>query len=229
VLGDALDYLGRCRQAEQVLGSARAMATTDRQRTNLAVRRASALAWSLGEVEEPVRVTEEIAAAVTDACCRGELDALHGDNLLLAADIARSVALDEAILAVPGDAAFAKALLDVGAGLALAGRNREAIDRTDAALSVRMNPSDEEQMSDHRDLPGRAVAGPPPCRRPERGSGDRRRRLPGVRREEGRGRPGLVRLGPGPRPVGPGASPFVSQHAPRGCHSLRRAEPPGTP
>jgi DNA-binding CsgD family transcriptional regulator/tetratricopeptide (TPR) repeat protein len=147
VLGESLDFLGRCREAEQVLELATPLATSDRQRTNVAVRRASALFRSLGEGEQADLVISTAAEAVTDPDCRRELDALRGNHLLLAGDVARSIVLDEALLLVPGNAAFAQASLDLGTALALAGRTADAIAHTSAALSARMDLNDEEQLS----------------------------------------------------------------------------------
>ncbi|HEX3795236.1 MAG TPA: AAA family ATPase [Acidimicrobiales bacterium] len=147
VLAESLDFLGRCREAEQVLRVATPLATTDRQRTSVAARRASALFRSLGEADEADVVITLASDLVTDATCRRELDALRGNLLLLAGDVAKAVELDEAILQTPGDAAFAQASLDVGTGLAFAGRTKEAIDHTSVALAARTDLNDEEQLS----------------------------------------------------------------------------------
>lgn len=147
ILGDALDYLGRSREAEQVLASATPHSMSDRQRTSLAIRRASALFRSLGEADEADRVIAETSAQVIDPQCERELDALRGDHLLLAGEVAQAIALDQKILLEPGDSAFAQASLDVGTGLALAGRTKEAIDHTQSALAVRVDLDDEEQLS----------------------------------------------------------------------------------
>jgi len=147
ILGDALDYSGRCREAEQLLASAYAKATTDRQRTNLVVRRAAALFRSLAEGDEADHALEVASAEVADPSCRRDLDALRGNHLLLAGEVARAIALDEAILAQPGDAAFAQASLDVGTALALAGRTSEAIEQTTVGLETRLDLDDEAQLS----------------------------------------------------------------------------------
>ncbi len=147
ILGEALDFLGRSREAEEVLETASVMATNDRQRTKLTVRRAAALFRSLGEADRANAVIDETMASVTDPSCRRELQALAGNHLLLMGDVARSVPLGQELLEIPGDAAFAQASLDVGTGLALAGRTREALDHVDAALSARLDLDDEEQLS----------------------------------------------------------------------------------
>ncbi len=147
ILGDSLDFLGRCREAEEVLGAAEPLATNDRQRTSLAVRRAAALFRSLGEAGRADKVIEDAATVVTDLSCRRQLDALRGNNLLLSGDVARAIAVDEGILLQSGDGAFAQASLDVGTALALAGRTQEAIEHTAAALAVRIDLDDEEQLS----------------------------------------------------------------------------------
>jgi DNA-binding CsgD family transcriptional regulator len=147
VLDQALDFLGRARETDELLGIASTMPMTDRQRTSLTVRWASALFRTLGEADRAHEVIDEAAAAVSDPVCRRELDALRGNHLLLAGEVAQAIAVDEALLLVPGDAAFAQASLDVGTGLALAGRTREAIDHTAAGLSARIDLDDEEQLS----------------------------------------------------------------------------------
>jgi DNA-binding CsgD family transcriptional regulator len=147
VLGDSLDFLGRSREAEQVLSAATPLAESDRQRTSVALRRASALFRSLGDANTADQVIEEAVALITDQGCRREIDALRGNFLLLSGDVAGSIALDESILQISGDAAFAQASLDFGTGLALAGRTAEAISHTTVALSARTDLDDEEQLS----------------------------------------------------------------------------------
>jgi DNA-binding CsgD family transcriptional regulator/chromosome segregation and condensation protein ScpB len=147
VLGDSLDFLGRSREAERVLSAAAPLAETDRQRTSVAVRRASALFRTLGDAEGAERVIAEAVSHIRDGSCRREIDALRGNFLLLSGNVAGSIALDETLLLVSGDAAFAQASLDFGVGLALAGRTDKAISHTDVALSARTDLDSEEQLS----------------------------------------------------------------------------------
>jgi phage gp46-like protein len=130
VLGDSLDFLRRSREAQRVLTAAAPLAQSDRQCTSIAVRRASALFRSLGDASGADQVIEDAVALVTDQSCRREIDALRGNLLLLSGDVAGSIALDESILQISGDVAFAQASLDFGTGLALAGRTTEAISHT---------------------------------------------------------------------------------------------------
>jgi DNA-binding CsgD family transcriptional regulator len=147
VLGDSLDFLGRSREAERVLSAAAPLATSDRHRTSVAVRRASALFRTLGDAEGAEGVIREAAARIHDESCRREIDALQGNFLLLSGNVAGSIALGESLLKVSGDAAFAQASLDFGVGLALAGRTDEAISHTNVALSARTDLDSEEQLS----------------------------------------------------------------------------------
>jgi len=147
VLGDALDFVGRCREVDELLGTAAALATNDRQRTNVAIRRASALFRSLGEADEADGVIETAMVQVADPNCRRELVALRGNNLLLTGDVAQAVMLDESLLLEPGDAAFAEASMGIGTALAMAGRTAEAIAHTTKALSVRNDLSDDKELS----------------------------------------------------------------------------------
>jgi DNA-binding CsgD family transcriptional regulator len=147
VLSDSLDYLGRSRAAEELLGEARVLATNDQELTDLAVRRASALFRSLGEAARADQVLEETAAAISDPKCHREILAMRGVNLVLAGDVRRSIALDEALLREPGDSAFAQASLDLGVGLAMAGRTIEAVTHTQTALAARMELNDEGQYT----------------------------------------------------------------------------------
>jgi DNA-binding CsgD family transcriptional regulator/tetratricopeptide (TPR) repeat protein len=147
VLGEALDFLGQSGQADEVLVAASAMVVNDRQRTKLTVRRAANLFRSIGDAEQADAVIDEAMAVVTEPACRRELQALRGNHLLLAGDVSKSIELGESLLLIPGDAAFAQASLDVGVGLALAGRTGDAIAHVDAALSTRMDLEDEEQLS----------------------------------------------------------------------------------
>ena len=147
VLGDALDFVGRSREALEVLEEAASLAVSDVERTSLTLRRASALFISFSDAEGAERLVEEARSVVVDAGCRRQLDALLGNNMLMAGDVAKAVALEEALLRGPEDAAFAQASLDVGTGLALAGRTVEAIDHTTAALAVRTNLEDDAQLS----------------------------------------------------------------------------------
>jgi DNA-binding CsgD family transcriptional regulator len=147
VLGDALDFAGRSREALDVLEEASCMATTDAERTSLTIRRASALFISFADAEQSERLVDEAMAVVTEPGCRRQLQALLGNNLLMSGDVAKAIALEEALLQGPEDAAFAQASLDVGTGLALSGRTREAVTHTGAALAVRTNLEDEAQLS----------------------------------------------------------------------------------
>ena len=147
VLGDSLDFAGRSQESVTVLEAASSIATTDEDRTKLTIRWASALFISFGDAEGADRLVEETRSVVTDDGCRRQLDALLGNNLLMAGDVAKAVALEESLLLGPEDAAFAQASLDVGTGLALAGRTGEALTHTAAALAVRTNLEDDAQLS----------------------------------------------------------------------------------
>ncbi len=147
VLGEALDLLGRAKEADVILNDALPRAANDQERTSLAVRRASLLFRTLNRAEDAQRVVDEATAVVTDESCLRELHALEGDHLLLAGDVARAIEVDQPLLRGPTDAAFAQASLDVGTALALAGRTTEALEHTEAALAVRLDLDDELQLS----------------------------------------------------------------------------------
>jgi DNA-binding NarL/FixJ family response regulator len=147
VLGEALDLLGRAAEADGILAEALPHATTDQERTSLAVRRASLLFRTLDRAVDAQRVIEDATAVVRDPACLRELHALEGDHLLLSGDVARAIEVDQPLLDGPADAAFAQASLDVGTALVLAGRTAEAIDHTSAALAVRLDLDDELQLS----------------------------------------------------------------------------------
>ncbi len=147
ILGDSLDFAGRSQESVAVLAEASSIATTDEERTKLTLRWASALFISFGDAAGADRLVEEARSVVTDHGCRRQLDALLGNNLLMAGDVAKAVALEESLLQGPEDAAFAQASLDVGTGMALAGRTEEALTHTAAALAVRTNLDDDTQLS----------------------------------------------------------------------------------
>ena len=147
LLGKSLDYLGRNEEAEEVLAEAWPLAADDASRTALALRRAANLFRTLGRRGEADRVLAEARATISDPACRRELDALQGNHLLLAGEVARAIALSVPLLADPGDAAFAQASLDAGTALALAGRTGEAIRHTSDALAIRLGLLDETQLS----------------------------------------------------------------------------------
>jgi DNA-binding CsgD family transcriptional regulator len=147
VLGEALDLLGQAAEADLILAEALPHATTDQERTSLAVRRASLLFRTLDRAVDAQRVIEDATAVVRDPACLRELNALEGDHLLLTGDVARAIEVDQPLLSGPADAAFAQASLDVGTALVLAGRTSEAIEHTSAALAVRLDLDDELQLS----------------------------------------------------------------------------------
>lgn len=147
VFGDALDLLGRCREAEQVLAAAVRLATDDRQRTDLSLRRASALFRGLGEAEAAEEEMASTAAAVSDPVLQRELDALRSNHFLLGGEVAKAVALAAPILAHPMDAAYAQASLTMATGLSMAGRTRDAITHADEGLALRVNLEGDEQLS----------------------------------------------------------------------------------
>ena len=147
MLGEALDLLGLASEADVILAEATPHATTDQERTSIAVRHASLLFRSLDRAVDAQRVIEDATAVVRDPACLRELHALEGDHLLLAGDVARAIEVDQPLLSGPADAAFAQASLDVGTALVLAGRTAEALDHTSAALAVRLDLDDELQLS----------------------------------------------------------------------------------
>ncbi|HEY1827267.1 MAG TPA: helix-turn-helix transcriptional regulator, partial [Acidimicrobiales bacterium] len=146
VLGEVLDLLGRADEADEILAAASEVVTSDNELTSLAIRRASLLFRS-GRPEDAEAVVAEAMARVKDVSCRRELDAIQGDHLLLAGQVARAIELDRPLLDGPMDAAFAQASLDVGTALVLAGRTQEAMDHTSAALAVRLDLDDASHLS----------------------------------------------------------------------------------
>jgi DNA-binding CsgD family transcriptional regulator/tetratricopeptide (TPR) repeat protein len=147
LLGQSLDYLGRNEEAEEVLAEAWPLAADDHTRATIALRRAANLFRTLGRSDEANRVLDEASAAISDRSCRRELDALQGNHLLLAGEVARAIELSLPLLAEPGDSAFAQASLDTGTALALAGRTAEATRHTSDALAARLSLDDEAQLS----------------------------------------------------------------------------------
>ena len=152
LLGQSLDKAGRLAEAEDVLAAAWSEAATDRERTSLAVTRASVLFRGLGEAERADEVVADALALVSDVACRRELEALRANHLLFTGAVARTLELDRPLLDIPpseqvGDAAFAQASLDTGTALALAGRTSEGIRHCDNALSTRIDLDDEAQLS----------------------------------------------------------------------------------
>jgi DNA-binding NarL/FixJ family response regulator len=147
LLGKSLDYVGRNEEAEEVLARAWPLADDDRTRTDIALRRASNLFRTLGRANDANVLLAEARRSISDPGCGRELDALQGNHLLLAGEVARAIELSMPLLAEPGDSAFAQASLDAGMALALAGRTDAAIRHTEDGLSARLGLLDETQLS----------------------------------------------------------------------------------
>ena len=109
LLGQALQGLGRVEDAELVLEGLASRATTDAERTQLAITRASSLYWVLDLPAKADAVLRRARAAVSDASCQEELALIEASFLLyggrcadalrqVADTLGRSSASDRAVL-----------------------------------------------------------------------------------------------------------------------------------
>lgn len=96
LLGEALQGWGRVEEAELVLEGLASRATTDAERTQLAITRASSLYWVLDLPAKADAVLGRARAAVSDASCQEELALIEASFLLYGgscADALRQVAV----------------------------------------------------------------------------------------------------------------------------------------
>ncbi|MDQ1361183.1 MAG: hypothetical protein QOJ44_1560, partial [Acidimicrobiaceae bacterium] len=147
LLADSIDIIGRSEDIEDVLAPAADRASSDRERADVAVRRAAALFLSPGRSDEADGVLTAATAIVDDPLCQRDIASQRADHFLLSGDVTRAIELDEPLVATPGDSASAQAARDLGTALALAGRTKEAIRHTEDALATRLDLEDAGQVS----------------------------------------------------------------------------------
>jgi DNA-binding NarL/FixJ family response regulator len=147
LLGKTLDTLGDHRGAEAVLEAAAGAASTEQERTLVALARSDNLFRGLGDPAAAEEVALAVETTLTDEGLRGELTATRAIFRLFSGRLADTMELAGPLLERRGDRAFAQGALPAATALALAGRTAEAIDVADRAFAARINLGDQVQMA----------------------------------------------------------------------------------
>ncbi|MCJ7671862.1 MAG: hypothetical protein MUP67_07405, partial [Acidimicrobiia bacterium] len=149
LFGETLDQLGRHDEAEEVLRAGEAMASTDRERTLIALARSSNLFRGLGRVAEADAVIDAAERLVEDPEQRDELTAQRAIHTLFEGRVDDTLALVDPLLERKGDEdrAFVHGALAGAVARGLAGRTVEAIAIADRAFEARIALGDQIQIA----------------------------------------------------------------------------------
>ncbi len=148
VLVDALDLCGQIDdEVPELMAEAYRRAADDAERTAVVVRSASALFHLPGRGHEADEQLRWAAGRLTDPACRRALEAQRGNHFLRTGDVARTIEVDQPLLASADDPASAQATRDMSVALALAGRTDEALGHAERALAVRQDLQRGEQVA----------------------------------------------------------------------------------
>ena len=147
LLGETLDALGRNHEAEDVLRTAEALATNQRDRALAALARSSNLFRGLSRSSDAEAVLLAATESITDPELLDEMRAQQSVHLLFEGRFAEVFALTDPLLAGSESRAFVHAALPGAVARALAGRTEEAVDIADRAFDARVALGDQVQMS----------------------------------------------------------------------------------
>jgi DNA-binding CsgD family transcriptional regulator/tetratricopeptide (TPR) repeat protein len=151
LLADASDLSGGAEDVEAILRRAYPIATTDSDRSRIAVRLSSWLFVWLGRSDEASKILNTAEQEIIDPASLATIRVQQADHLLLGGDVVRATDLCREILeGQPKSFAYAQASRDLGVALALAGKTTEAIRLTETALSAQRGlglEGLEEQMA----------------------------------------------------------------------------------
>jgi DNA-binding CsgD family transcriptional regulator/tetratricopeptide (TPR) repeat protein len=148
LLADASDLSGGAEDVEAILRRAYPIATTDSDRSRIAVRLSSWLFVWLGRPDEASRILNTAQAEIIDPASLAMILVQQADHLLLGGDVVRAIDLCREILeGQPDSFAYAQTSRDLGVALALAGKTTEAIRLTEKALSAQRGLRLEEQIA----------------------------------------------------------------------------------
>jgi DNA-binding CsgD family transcriptional regulator len=149
LLGETLDQLGRHEEAEQVFNACEALATSDRERTLIALGRSSNLFRGLGRANEADAVIAAAEAVVSNPDLRDELQAQRAIHVLFEGRPEEAIAIVDPLLerGGDGDRAFVHGALPGAVARGLAGRTEEAIAIADRAFDARVALGDQMQIA----------------------------------------------------------------------------------
>jgi len=148
LLADTLAVSRQPVNVEEILRSALLTATTDSDRTRLAVRLASWLFVWLDRPAEAIDVLDAAGAEITDLSGLQFIATQRAVLRLLSGDVTGTITLCRQVLAMaPETASGAQATRDLGVALTFAGKTTQAIQQTETALAIRSNLADSEQVA----------------------------------------------------------------------------------
>ncbi len=129
---------GRGPEALQQLGALAGAATTDAQRTLLAMARISVLDWGLKQTDAALKVAEEAEAAIDDLGCRDQITAERARILGRAGRNGAAVALAVPLLNRVSGAALVSACFAAGTSMAVTGQFAGAIEASKRGLTAHL-------------------------------------------------------------------------------------------
>ena len=143
----ALSWLGRGREAEELLGEVAVAELSDEERARFTYLRASNLLWALADPVRAKEVIDEGAAAVAEGPARRSIDAVSAvywfamDQPDAAMEAAKSLVLEELPPIVGAEMAWALASIHGDAG-----RTAEAVAVAEAGYEIAIRCSDAPHM-----------------------------------------------------------------------------------
>ncbi len=132
---------GQFAAADAALASLDVGYTTDRERADVAMRRATNLMWGLGDYETAERLLTDVSLTVNDPDPLDDLRALNARLALARARLPDVLELTELVLGRPdaGELSRLSAVVARAPALVLAGRTAEALTMLDEHTSVALN------------------------------------------------------------------------------------------
>jgi DNA-binding CsgD family transcriptional regulator len=130
---------GRAAEALQQLGALGPAATTDPQRTLLAMARISVLDWGLRQTDAALKVAEEAEAAIDDLSCRDQITAERARILGRSGRYSAAVALVVPLLSRVSGGALVSACFAAGTSMEATGQFAAGIDASERGLAAHLH------------------------------------------------------------------------------------------
>jgi DNA-binding CsgD family transcriptional regulator len=138
LLAQACWLQGRAEEALQQLATMDDSATTDAQRTLLAMARIGVLDWSLRQTDQALRVAEEAEIAIDDLACRDQITAERARILGRSGRNGDAVALAVPLLNRVSGPALVSACFAAGTSMSVTGQFAGAIEASERGLAAHL-------------------------------------------------------------------------------------------
>jgi ATP/maltotriose-dependent transcriptional regulator MalT len=141
LLAQACWLQGRAEEAQRLLDALDAEATTDSQRTLLAMTRIGVLDWSLKQPDAALRVAEQAEAAIDDLSCRDQITAERARILGRSGRNSAAVELAVPLLSRVSGGALVSACFAAGTSMSVTGQVAGAIEASERGLAAHLQLS----------------------------------------------------------------------------------------